>query len=147
MERFIIIVLVMIYSLSSHATDLGKLFDVIKYVETNNEESAVGDNGKSFGLVQIQKICVDDINRMYGTTYAHEDAFNPDCAKEMFILYLRAGIKKYKVKYHEQPTESQIVRMWNGGIYRGYRVKATRRFLKKYYFWKKYLRQKRGILT
>lgn len=122
----------LILSLSSHASDLQPIYDVIKHVETNNRELAVGDNGKAFGVVQIHKICVDDINRIYGTSYTHEDAFDKNCAEEMFHLYLSAGIKRFKRIYDRDPTEGEIVRMWNGGIYQGYRIKATVKYFRRY---------------
>ena len=129
----------MLLSLSSHATDLQKIYDIIKHVETNNREYAVGDNGKAFGVVQIHKICVDDINRLYKTQYTHKQAFDETCSREMFMLYIQAGIKRYKVRHCRSPTEEDIVRMWNGGIYTGYKRDSTKKYWKKYIRYKKLL--------
>ena len=145
MERLVVIIFVWFLSLSSHATDLVQIYDVIKHVETNNKDSAVGDNGKAYGVVQIHKICVADINRIYKTNYLHKDAFNKDCAREMFMLYISEGIRLFKVKHCRSPTEGQIVRMWNGGIYRGYFKKATLKYLKRYYIYKTYLKNQKGL--
>lgn len=144
--RTFVLALLLAFSLSSYATELDQIFDVIKYVETENKVDAIGDGGKAYGIVQIHQICVADVNRIYGTSYTHEDAFDVVCAKEIFTLYLSAGVKRFKRKYIRDPTESEIVRMWNGGIYRGYRINATERYLRKYRWYKKYLRQKRGLL-
>ena len=146
MRNFICISL-LLCSLSSFATDLNVMFEVIKDVETNNQWDAVGDNGKAFGVVQIHKICVDDVNRIYGTDYEHSDMFNEACAKEVFILYLTEGIDHYQVRHGKSPTESQIARMWNGGIYRGYLKNATKRYLRRYLIYKEYYRQRKGKLT
>lgn len=138
MERFII-VLLMVLSLSSHATDLVQIYDIIKHVETNNRVAVVGDGGKAYGIVQIHKICVMDINRIYKTQYTHEQAFDETCSREMFMLYIQAGIERFKSKYCRSPTESQIVRMWNGGIYSGYKKQSTIKYLNRYNFYKRTL--------
>lgn len=132
MERIKILLLFLILSLSSHATELDQIYNVIKYVETNNRVDAVGDNGKAYGVVQIHKICVMDINRIYKTNYTHRQAFDETCSREMFMLYISAGIKRFKVRHCRSPTEEEIVRMWNGGIYKGYLKKSTQSYLRKY---------------
>lgn len=146
MRRLAIIVL-LLFSLSSSATDLNVMFEVIKEVETNNQWDAVGDNGKAFGIVQIHKICVDDVNRIYGTDYSHTDMFDESCAKEVFVLYLTAGIDRYQNIHGTSPTEGQIARMWNGGIYRGYLKNTTKRYLRRYLIYREYYRQRKGKLT
>jgi hypothetical protein len=119
-------------SLSSYATDLGQIYDILKYVESNNKESAIGDNGKAYGVVQIHKICVADINRIYKTNYTHQQAFDETYSREMFMLYISYGIKRFKLIRCRSPTEEEIVRMWNGGIYRGYLKKSTRAYYRRY---------------
>ena len=146
MKRLVIIAL-LLCSLSSFATDLNVMFEVIKDVETNSNPLAVGDNGKAFGVVQIHKICVDDVNRIYGTDYEHSDMFNEACAKEVFVLYLTAGIDHYQVKHGKSPTENEIARMWNGGIYRGYLKNATNQYLRRYLIYREYYRQRKRKLT
>lgn len=140
MKNFICVILLS-FSLSSFSTNLNIMFEIIKQVETNNEWDAVGDNGKAFGVVQIHKICVDDVNRIYGTDYEHSDMFNEVCAKEVFILYLTAGIDIYQEKHGKSPTESEIARMWNGGIYRGYLKNTTNQYLRRYLIYREYYKQ------
>ncbi len=130
---------VMLLSLSSHATDLQQIYNIIKHVETNNREYAVGDNGKAYGVVQIHKICVDDVNRIYNTKYQHQDAFNVVCAKEIFNLYLTAGRVLYISKHKREPTEQDLVRMWNGGLYTGHLRHTT------YKYWLKYKQYKNSL--
>jgi len=125
--------------LSSHAVDLLKIYNIIKHVESDNNVAAIGDNGKAYGIVQIHKICVRDINRIYGTSYTHQQAFNEKIAKEMFMLYIKAGIKLFIDKYNISPTEQDIVRFWNGGIYSGYKNKSTIKYWLKYKKYKKLL--------
>jgi hypothetical protein len=112
---------------------------VLKHVETHNQPDAIGDNGKAYGVLQIHKIAVDDVNRLYGTDYTHQDAFNVVCSEEIFNLAIKAGIKRYKRIYCRSPTEGELVRMWNGGIYRGYKIDATLKYYKRYKKFKKLL--------
>ena len=133
------LLLIFLLSLSCHATDLNKIYEVIKYVESDHRTYIVGDGGRAYGVVQIHKICVADINRIYKTNYKHIDAFNPEKAKKMFMLYISAGIKLYKKKYCRSPTEEDIVRMWNGGIYTGYNKKSTVKYYNRYLKFKRLL--------
>jgi len=133
MRRLAIIPFI-IFSLSSF--DLPEMFEVIKHVETNNNPNIIGDNGKAYGIVQIHKICVDDVNRIYGTCYTHEDSFDEECAREIFYLYLQYGKERYKRKYGVYPSEEVLVRMWNFGIYQ-------KQYKNGYY--KKYLKYKKLI--
>lgn len=130
------ILLAMLLSLSSFATDLNKVYEVIKHVESNHRVAVVGDGGRAYGIVQIHKICVKDINRIYGTSYTHQQAFDEETAKEMFMLYIRAGIKLYKKRFNKPPTEEEIARMWNGGIYSGYHRESTVDYYKRYKYYK-----------
>lgn len=131
MERFIIIIL-LVLSLSSHASNLEQIFAVLKHVETDNRADAIGDNGKAYGIIQIHKICVADINRIYNTSYTHEDAFDVACSREMFMLYIAHGIKLFSQVRCRSPTEGEIVRMWNGGIYKGYLKSSTLQYYERF---------------
>ena len=74
-----------------------------------------------------------------GETLSHALGFDESCAEEIFNLYISAGIKRYKVRYCRSPTEEEVVRMWNGGFYKGYRKKSTLRYYNKYKEYKKAL--------
>jgi len=128
------LILIILLSLSSfcQASDISKIITVLKQTESNGDIKAIGDNGKAFGILQIHKICIDDVNRIYGTDYTHQDAFNEHCAEEIFTLYINAGIKRFVKRYSKQPTEQDIVRMWNGGFYKGYRKKTTIKYYRRY---------------
>lgn len=133
MKHLVLVLTLMMCSLSNaEEHNLSEMFEGIKYIESRNDPTAIGDNGKAYGIAQIHKIAVDDVNRMYGTSYTHEDAFNENCAEEIFHLYISAGIERFTKIYNRPPTEGEIVRMWNGGIYKGYRIKATIKYYRKY---------------
>lgn len=132
--KHLILITTLLWSLSAYPErhDLTKMFEGIKYIETKNNPMEIGDNGKAFGIAQIHKIAVDDVNRMYGTNYTHYDAFDERCAEEIFHLYITAGIERFTRIYKRPPTEGEVVRMWNGGIYQGYRIKATIKYYRRY---------------
>ena len=121
-------------SLSSFSIkdSLPKIYNKIKLVESKGNPEAIGDGGKAFGEVQIHKIAVDDVNRLYGTSYTHEDSFDKICSEEIFSLYLTAGIDIFCKKFGRDPTEEEVVRMWNGGIYDGFKEETTIRYYMKY---------------
>lgn len=147
MKKFLFIGLLLLgFSVNAGEGDLANIVEVLKYVETNNQPELVGDGGDSWGVLQIQKACVNDVNRYFGTNYQHKDMFNPACAEEVTILYMKMGAELYLKKYNKKPTEEVLVRNHNGGIYQGYRIKATQKYYREYMKWKARL-ENRNLLT
>ena len=104
----------------------------LKELETNNNPKAIGDNGRAYGVLQIHNICVKDVNRVYGTNFSHKDAFIPHKAEAIALLYLKEGVRLFKKKYNRLPTDEDIVRMYNGNIYNGYKKVSTKGYYKRY---------------
>ena len=111
---------------------LTSIMSILKTVETNNDPTAIGDNGRSYGILQIQRSVLSDVNRVYGTNYKHEDMFSEKSSEEVFNLYLCLGKEKFLKKHKRFPTEEELVRMWNGGIYKGYTYNQTKLYYQKY---------------
>lgn len=135
MKRFILFALFIMCTLAHSFVpddELQDIMEVLKYVESNHDPQSVGDNGSSYGILQITRACVEDVNRHYGTHYRHEDMFQVECAEEVFLLYAKMGMDRYCDKYGREATEEVVVKNHNGGIYRGYRIKATDRYYRKY---------------
>lgn len=105
---------------------------ILKTVETNNNTDSIGDNGRSYGILQIQRSVLKDVNRIYGTEYYHEQMFSEKASEEVFKLYMCYGREVFLKKHCRFPTEEEMVRMWNGGIYKGYKYKQTKKYYKKY---------------
>ncbi len=129
-------------SFYTHAVNISDMLRIIKHVESRGNTEIIGDNGKAYGVLQIHKICVDDVNRIYGTDYTHQDAFNEQCSNEIFELYINHGVKLYIKKYNRRPSEQDIVRMWNGSIYNGYNKESTIKYYDKYLVFKLLYRKK-----
>ena len=136
MRKFLVSLLLFSIFTTAKAEYYEDIVEVLKYVETENKPHLVGDNGTSYGVLQIQKACVDDVNRYWGTNYTHQQMFKPSCAEEVTILYMKMGAELFYKKYQRLPTEEELVRNHNGGIYQGYRIKATRKYYVKYLQWK-----------
>jgi len=88
--------------------NLQSICDTLKIIESNNDANAIGDSGKAYGILQIHDICVQDVNRIYGTTYTHQDAFDVVCSEEIFYHYIGYGIQLYIKKHNMMPTEQDI---------------------------------------
>lgn len=138
--RQLILFIVVLFTINVQASRLDSIAKVLKYVETGNNPNAIGDGGDSYGVLQIQKACVLDVNKYYGTKYKHEDMFRVECAVEVFKLYAQMGIDRYVKRHGIEPTEEVIVRNHNGGIYRGHRIEATKEYYDRYKKWKKLIK-------
>lgn len=111
---------------------LASIMSILKVVETNNDTDSIGDNGTSYGILQIQRSVLNDVNRIYGTDYQHKDMFDEEASEEVFMLYLCYGKEVFLKKHCRFPTEEEMVRMWNGGIYKGYKYNQTKSYYQKY---------------
>ena len=92
------------------------LFQAICKVESNNNRNAIGDNGNAVGIVQIWKICVDDVNRIIGSEkYKYKDRLNVRKSQEMFCIYLTHYGNYYQKKTGRRATVAVLSAIWNSG--------------------------------
>lgn len=80
------------------------------------------------GPFQITAITVKEYNNQFNLDYNHDIAYDYNISREMCLDLLNIGVKKYYNKYNKYPTISEIARMWNGGIYNGYRYASTEHY-------------------
>ena len=135
MKNLLMLVLGVLFIYQAQAYNLDEVRDVLKIVESQNKPGLVGDNGRSWGILQIQADAIKDVNQRYGTQYIHQDAFEIGCAEEIFELYVSMWVEKLEVRHNRKATVEDIVRIWNGGP-RGYQHKSTIKYLNKYYKYK-----------
>jgi hypothetical protein len=135
MKNLFIITLLLISTAMAATENISEIRDILKEVETNHNPEKVGDfvNGipTSYGILQIQKGAIDDVNEKFGTSYTHQDAFDITCAEEIFELYIKRWTTHLKKKEGREATAEDIVRIWNGGP-RGYLRESTKSYLAKY---------------
>lgn len=109
---------------------LAPIISAIIMVETGGHPSpasAVGDNGKAVGILQIHPEVVRDCNRAWGCTrWTLADRSHPGKAREMAAEYLTIyGISRGIT----DPV--QLARIWNGGP-RGHLRKSTLAYGRKF---------------
>jgi hypothetical protein len=109
---------------------IAKLIPALITVESNGDDSAIGDNGKALGCLQIWLCVVVDVNDKYGTSYTHKESFYRNNACEISTLYLTRWGKHFQKTYEQLPSTEQLARIWNGGPY-GYKKTATVKYWNK----------------
>ncbi len=93
------------------------LFSAMSNVESNNNPSKVGDNGKARGILQIHEICIREINnKCYGyNKFTWDDAFCPKKSEEMFNVYSKWIVENRSHLHPNLSHDELIARTWNGG--------------------------------
>lgn len=99
-----------------------RFLNAIEQIESRGNANAVGDNGRAIGCLQIWQAVVIDANRIAGTNYRHDDAFNRNKARAMARAYLNYYASKKRIGHAQ--TDQDYARIWNGGPF-GYRKTAT----------------------
>lgn len=123
------LLLLMTYSIGTVATlnspspqtvpSLSKLIDAIGVVESNNNDKAVGDNGKSIGRYQIQKAYWIDGTEYLKVDWPYKDAHDPCKARKVVEAYL--------MRYGKGKTIEQLARIHNGGP-NGWKKECTKKY-------------------
>lgn len=106
------------------------IVDALKVVESNNKPNAIGDNGDAKGILQIHIEVIKDVNRIYKTSYVHDDAFNAEKAEKICNLYLKFYGSRYQKKTGKVATDKILAKIWNGGP-TGYKNKKTNEYWQK----------------
>ena len=84
------------------------IWDAVVKVESNGDLFAIGDRhlkDKSYGIVQIRQVRLDDYFERTEIRYSEKDMFDPVKSKEIF-LYYADRIGPYDME--------RIIRNWNG---------------------------------
>ncbi len=80
-----------------------------------NPDQAIGDQGRSVGCMQIQMCVIQDVNRVYGTSYTSDDRNSRKASLEIAEAYLKHWGKVYTKRTGEEPTGEIYAKIWNGG--------------------------------
>lgn len=96
-------------------TQGNNLINSLITVESNGNNSAIGDKGKAKGCLQIWDCVIKDVNRIYKKKYTKQDCFNRSKAIEICQLYLLHYGKNYEKKTGKKVTAEILSRIWNGG--------------------------------
>ena len=104
---------------------LAMLIAALIRIESGGDPLAVGDDGRSWGCLQIRPSVIADVNRVYGLSYSSRDAFCSATAPEICRLYLMHWGARQKIASAED-----YARIWNGGPL-GHQKQKTRAYWKK----------------
>lgn len=78
-------------------------------IESNGNPRAIGDEGRSVGILQISRVVVADVNRITGTRYKWpDDCFDPAKSVKICTAYL----SHYGGK---DASDQKLARIWVGG--------------------------------
>ena len=99
-------------------------------VESNGENGFVADkhlgedpNLWAYGVLQVRKVYVDDVNEYCGTSiYANDCRWDPELSILVTQAYMNRYAKKSRLK--RNPTFEDVARIHNGGP-NGWRYKST----------------------
>ena len=105
----------------------GDLLSAIAWVESRNNDYAIGDNGEAVGRYQLHRIYVDDVNRIAGTSYTYADRTDPLKSRQMVEIYLNYYGEVYRQRTGKRPTAEVLARIHNGGP-RGYEKNSTKSY-------------------
>jgi len=86
---------------------ISNLISALIMVESSNNDLAIGDNGRAIGPLQIHRAVVQDVNRITGSHYRHQDMTNRVAARAVCEAYLK--------HYGKGKTTEDQARIWNGG--------------------------------
>jgi hypothetical protein len=95
-------------------------------VESSGNPRAYNRAEDAVGILQIRRIFVDDLNRIYGPPfYTYEDRWDSDKSKEMARKYLRHyGTQR---RLGRKPTNEDFARIINGGP-NGWKKQSTEKY-------------------
>lgn len=94
-------------------------------VESSGNDNAIGDNGASWGCLQLQAAYVQDAAEYAKKDWTHKDAFDRETAMEITMAYMaRYATKK---RLGRKPTAEDIARIHNGGL-NGYKKQSTKKY-------------------
>ena len=95
------------------------LISALIAVESGGRDTAIGDNGRALGPLQIHRAVVVDVNRFAGTSYRWEGMTNRADARKVCDLYL--------TRYAKGKSLQEAARIWNGGP-NGHQKTATKAY-------------------
>lgn len=102
----------------AHAATWDKYLDALALVESNNNPSSIGDNGKSRGAYQIQLAVWQDVNKSRGVRaqLPFETGSRSPHARDFAFSHLTNLQSRLVTATGKQPTASDLYAAWNLGF-------------------------------
>lgn len=114
-------------SVETNGFDWMPIINAIIQIESKGQTNIVSTDGKCVGVLQIQKVVVDDCNEYLKyylketKQFSYEDRYDKEKSIEMFLL-----IQK---RYNKNNDIEKAIRIWNGGC--RYSVEKTQTYYEK----------------
>lgn len=105
------------------------LINALIAVESHGDTNATGKAGE-VGILQIKPCVVEDVNRVYHTSYRLEDREDKAASIKICELYLGYWGTRYEERTHNVATAEVLARIWNGGP-NGWKKESTRAYWEK----------------
>ena len=81
-------------------------------VESSGRDGAIGDNGAAVGCLQIQKVMVDDVNRILGRDhFTYDDRYRRSASMGMALVAFSHYVTEERLG--RRPTVRDYCRRWN----------------------------------
>lgn len=122
MKRIVLILAMIVSSMSLSARKpcWECFIEAIIQVESHGDESADDGHG-CWGILQLTDIYVREVNRLYGTSYTHQDAFDREKSLQMFRLMQDAKNPEHDFRraleihnpHHPQSYAEKVYREYN----------------------------------
>ncbi len=111
------------------------LLMVLVQIESGGDHAAVGDRNmtnKAYGILQIRKPYLDDVNRVYHTSLTMDDVRKSQLVSRwVAIHYLKHYGKRYQRLTGKVPTYEIYARIHNGGP-NGWKRDSTVKYWQKF---------------
>jgi len=111
LKKLAIIALIFLSTVASASDIISALIQV----ESKGNDLAIGDSGKAVGCLQIWNVVIQDVNRVYHTTYKATDRTDRKKSIEICRKYLAYWGKHYEKVTGKTCTLEVLSRIWNGG--------------------------------
>jgi hypothetical protein len=102
---------------------------ILMTLESSVNPNAIGDDGNAVGAFQIWNCVIEDVNKLYGTSYRPEDRTDKNKSARICFLYLSHYGSKERLG--REPRVQDWARIWNGGP-NGHRKQATKKYWDKF---------------
>tara|TARA_R110000772_G_scaffold115621_4_gene220467 strand:- start:2922 stop:3386 length:465 start_codon:yes stop_codon:yes gene_type:complete len=114
---FGVVVLFVVYALIANAVQGANMTDLIlalEKVESNGNEIAYNESEKALGCLQIRPIMLADYNRIYSTSFTH-DQMKSRSTSHLVAIGIFHHYGKYIERSGEEPNAKHLAFIWNGG--------------------------------
>ena len=106
---------------------------LIEVENPGRDPEAVGDlhlTDRAYGILQIRRPYIEDVNRIAGTGYTVQDMRDPELARWAATIYLGHYGARYTRITGKEPTLEVYARIHNGGP-DGWRKDSTNQYVRK----------------